>query len=613
MNMPLPGCWIGKTRVAIILVSLSAVVSTPIAAGIQAAAPSRPNVVLVVLDSLRRDHLGVFGYGRPTSPTLDRLAREGVLFRDVIAAAPQTAPAIASLFTGLYPHAHGIQLYSYNQSFDPIRSPAPPELDPRFPVLAERFRAAGYATIALVENPWIKPEFGFARGFDRFDSIESWDGRHISGRFGSLLNDGSTARPFFAYLHYMDVHAPYFASGSTRGLYAPFQGPPVFGNGLFPLLRSEERTYAVDLYDERLNVLDGLVGGLIEVLTREGLRDNTLLVVTADHGEEFLEHRGLGHGTSLYAELINTFAIFDYPGRLRPRVVRARARSIDLAPTILDLAGLDSFLRTDLGDGRSLRAWMEGPRAVGKAEPPPPPFVLAELGDKKAILMDGWKFVVDLGLKTEELFHERRDPGDRDNLADAKTRIRTELKETLLREITSGLGQGTLPGGTPGSVSPELERRLASLGYLGGGASSSKSGSLEALRAPVTADIDFGRGGFNPLQLVFGWEDPRPTGDRVYAGIKAQARVVLSRGAGRGNTFRIEGKMADETSTNAGPAFLRVICEGKYLKMRNPASSGKAAEFAVEYEIPIGLGRDRPLVFILNTGRPLLISLLRRR
>jgi arylsulfatase A-like enzyme len=583
------------------------------AAAVRPASVDRPNVVLVVLDSLRRDHLGVFGYERPTSPTIDRLAREGVLLRDIIAAAPQTAPAVASLFTGLYPHAHGIQLYSYNQSFDPVRSPASPELDSRFPVLAERFRTAGYATFALVENPWIKPEFGFARGFDHFDSIESWDGRHISGRFGSLLNDGSTTRPFFAYLHYMDVHAPYFASGATRGLYAPFQGPPVFGNGLFPLLRADEKTYALDLYDERLNVLDELVRGLIEVLTREGLRDNTLLVVTADHGEEFLEHRGLGHGTSLYAELINTFAIFDYPGRLRSRVVRTRARSVDLAPTILDLAGLDPFSKTDPVDGRSLRAWMEGPRAAAKVESPEPPFVLAELGDKKAVLMDGWKFVYDLGLKTEELFHEGRDPGDRENLADAKLRIRAKLKETLLREIAAASGSGAPSGGTPGTVSPELERRLASLGYLGGGASSPKSRSLAALRAPITADIDFSRGGFNPLQLVFGWGDPSPRADRVYAGLETNARAVLTRGVGGGNSLRIEGRTADETPVNAGPAFLRVVCEGKYLRMSNPATSGGAAEFAVEFEIPRGLGRDRPLMFILNAGRPLLISSLRLR
>jgi hypothetical protein len=485
-------------------------------------------------------------------------------------------------------------------------------LDPRFPVLAERFRDAGYFTFAFVENPWIKPEFGFARGFDHFDSIESWDGRHISGRFGSLVTDGSTARPFFAYLHYMDVHAPYFASGATRGLYAPFQGPPVFGNGLFPFLRSEERTYAVDLYDERVNVLDELVGGLIEVLTREGLRDKTLLVVTADHGEEFLEHRGLGHGTSLYAELINTFAIFNDPGRLLPRVVRTRTRSVDLAPTILDLAGLEPFSKTDSVDGRSLRAWMEGPRALAKAEPPSLPFVLAELGDKKAILMDGWKFVYDLFLKTEELFQEHRDRGDRKNLADLKTPFLAKLKETLLREMAAVPGAGGPPDGNPGAVSPELERRLASLGYLGGGALSSKGRSLEALRTPVSAAVDFGRGGFNPLQLVFGWEDPRPAGDGVYAKIGPQARVVLSRGAGEENLLRIAGRTADDTPGNADPVFLRVLCEGRYLKMRNPSAFMGKDEFVVDYEIPPGRGRNRPLLFILNTGRPLLISALRR-
>ncbi len=608
-----------KIGVTIFLVSLIAGASNPFAAA-RSATADRPNIILIVLDSLRRDHLGVFGYARPTSPTIDRLAREGVLLRDVVAAAPQTAPAIASLFTGLYPRSHGLQLYSYNQSYDPVRSPAAPSLDQRFPVLAERFRDAGYSTLALVENPWLKPEFGYARGFDRFDSIESWDGRQVTGRFESTLIDRGPARPFFAYLHYMDAHAPYFAAGSAEGLYTPFRGPPVFGNGLYPLLRPDERAYAIDLYDERLNVLDGLVRGVLDSLTAAGLRDNTLIVITSDHGEEFLEHGGLGHGTSLYAEQINTFAVFDLPGRLRPRDIRTRTRSVDLAPTILDLAGLNPFPKTASIDGRSLRPWMEGPHAAAKDEPPAPPIALAELGEKKAVLMDGWKFVYDLFLKTEELFRERRDPGDHENLSDAKARIRAKLKETLLREIGAGSESGALPGRRIGSVSPDLEHRLASLGYLGGRASSSISRGLGVLHAPISAEIDFARGGFNPLQLVYGWSDPLPLTDRVYAAIDKQARAVMARSSRSQNTFRIEGRTVDDDRARggrlfagAGPSILEVICEGKFLGAANLEPSDATGEFALEFAVPRGLGRDRPLMFILNTGHPLHIFALRLR
>lgn len=546
--------------------------------------PHRPNIILIVIDALRRDHLSCYGYHRQTSPTIDMLAREGVFFSNVVSQSSQSGPSMASLFTGLYPHHHGVQFYAFNQSFHPARPDSPPNLSDKFSTLAEYFQKQGYTTWGIMNNPWLKTEYGFAQGFEYYEFITTWEGNPVNRALDHALMQELKDKPFFAYLHYMDVHAPYYSPNTFQGLYTEFKGDHIFDTGYYDLLSPEDLAYSVALYDEEISHVDSLIQGILEQLTENGILENTVLVVTSDHGDEFFEHQGMGHGISLYNELINTFVILYNPAQLKAKKITQRARLIDLLPTLLDILGIE-YPRQDI-DGKSQLPLIQGSEGGEKEGKP----VFSELGERKAILNGGWKYIYDDFLQTEELYDLELDPHEQRNVVDKKDKLRIELKS-----IINGLFEaGRRAGDESRRLSPETRALLESLGYIRSYPSEDPPG-IEQLTRPVTDRVSFSEQNHNPLQLVYGWKGIEKEGREVFSWIGPRARVVLKRNSNRQDRLVLEGKVVLEDFSGRFQK-ISVFCDGEKL---GGAYFWQEGFFTLMMEIPPGLGKDRPLEFLL--------------
>jgi arylsulfatase A-like enzyme len=326
------------------------------ACGTREKRPGPPNVLLISIDTLRRDHLGCYGYGPKTTPNIDRLARRGVVFDGAVSGSSWTLPAHASMLTGVYPALHALQ-------DDGVSLPA------GIGTLAEALGKRGYNTLGVVAHVYVSGLFGLDRGFRRFDDADARAGREaptataIVDRALRLLEE-DRAEPFFAFLHFFDPHwdyappAPYrekFADPSYRG---PMDGTV---KSLLPYLQGKpmpepdlRRTIA--LYDGEIAYVDAEIGRLLGAMRKMGILENTLVVVTADHGEEFREHGLLGHGHSLYEELLRVPLVFSGPGAPRGERRPERVSLVDIAPTLLAVAGAEPLPHAQgiplLGEGR---------------------------------------------------------------------------------------------------------------------------------------------------------------------------------------------------------------------------------------------------------------------
>jgi arylsulfatase A-like enzyme len=377
------------------------------------------NVVVVLIDTLRADHLGAYGYARPTSPNFDALAHDSVVFDGTTAQAAWTKPSVASLMTGVYVHKHGV--VSNRDALGDAQ-----------PTLAEELRARGYQTAAFSANPWITPEFRFDRGFDEFESgramgaqltslykllrrldralgargvpanVSGWAFWGSSGNLGNAERDrlltnaavkwiASRGRnPYFLYVHLIGAHDPYdppveyvrrFREPAWDGT-VDHKIPPPRVQTVFDTanaLAEAERAALIAQYDGAIAFADAQLGRLVEALRRAGTLDRTLIVVTADHGEEFYEHRNWRHGNQLYNEVVHVPLLFRLPGRL-PAARRADlSMLVDVLPTIADLVdggppgkGLDGYALFAQPDGRPPRPafaehwWFEGGTYVSR-------------------------------------------------------------------------------------------------------------------------------------------------------------------------------------------------------------------------------------------------------
>lgn len=406
-------------------------------AQLPAAAPGRPNILLLIIDTQRADHLSSYGYARPTSPRLDAFAREGERFANAFAPSPWTLPSHATFLTGRPLHEHGAGL---------IRRPY---LDGRYTTLPEALARAGYATGGFVGNFfWVGRQTGLARGFlhfeDYYSSLADAVARTSLGRrvaykvlprlgFTDLLGrkrapgidrsllqwvDGVHDRPFFAFVNYLDVHAPYLPPAPYDGLFGDAVGNShtldigaIYSDVEVPppaALRD-----MVDRYDESIRYLDTELGRLFDQLRERRLLDNTVVIVSSDHGESFGEHGMLHHGTSLSVEQIHVPLIIRYPRRVPAQSVEPRpVNTEDLAATIADFAQLPA----GTFPGRSLLA-----RPAAGELPP----VVAEVGRRaiaalnwpssqswQSSLVSGRWHLIRSGTGRRQLFDLSTDPGE---------------------------------------------------------------------------------------------------------------------------------------------------------------------------------------------------------
>ncbi|HSV08065.1 MAG TPA: sulfatase, partial [Candidatus Binatus sp.] len=294
-----------------------------------AEAHARPNLLLITIDALRADHLGAYGYSRPTTPRLDQLAADGVRFAAAFTSGPMTLPSVGQLFTS-----------------SPFPAPTRPTL------VSSLFAGGVVRTKAIVNNLYLFQWLALASR-DPFDSITeawSWRADRIS-RNALQWIDQRPGEPFALYLHYIDTHTPYhpplpFAARFTD---AAYQGP--VGLRFDDVAGARAGRYApadrariVALYDGALSFVDAEIGRLLDGLATRGLLDHTLVVVSADHGEEHWDHGSFFHGQSLYDELLHVPLLMRFPDRAYAgRVVREPVRALDIVPTIAEVLGLPAF------------------------------------------------------------------------------------------------------------------------------------------------------------------------------------------------------------------------------------------------------------------------------
>jgi arylsulfatase A-like enzyme len=321
-----------------------------------------PNVLVISVDTLRADHLACYGYARPTSPRMDALAAEGVLFEQAYSPTSWTLPGHASMLSGLSPYRHGA-LESTRRIRDDV------------PLLAERLRQRGYRTAAIVNAPFVQARYGFARGFERF--VEAFDVRDAEGyqpRVEELLGQ-LPGPPFFVFVHYMAVHSPYTPPPRfNRFVSAGGPAPGVDGRRLVELnrrlaegsvtLAPRDVDHLRSLYDGEILAVDEALGRTVDIVRRLG-GTNTLVVLTSDHGEEFLEHGALTHGSTLYDEVLRVPLIVAGPGVSEGHRVSAMVSLMDIVPTLLERAGgpADATL-----DGRSLAGFLRGAGQASAAD-----------------------------------------------------------------------------------------------------------------------------------------------------------------------------------------------------------------------------------------------------
>lgn len=396
------------------------------------------NVVFISLDTLRADHLGLYGYGRPTSPNLDAFGDEAIVFENAFSASRKTAPSHMSMFTGLYPTVHEV----YMTEVSGVSEAAPYRLDDKVPMLAEILRDAGYQTMGWHGGGHISAAYGFERGFDQYE--------FVTGPWDAAIEwlDQRDERPFFLFLHTYAVHDPYRPSEPYYSMWeGDYQGKIQATRTHAEYWKNVDKDDPADvarlasLYDGAIRSADELmIAPLLEALRQRGLRENTIVIITSDHGEEFGEHGQFKH-EQLYDEILHVPLLVYLPpaidGRPAARRVTAQVSTIDLMPTLLDILDLE-FERERL-QGRSLvpllverttedrLVYAAGVRGPWHGDAPRP---------FHAIRWNGFKLIHDPENESLELYDIVADRGERDELGESAAQSLREMAE-LLDEIVS--------------------------------------------------------------------------------------------------------------------------------------------------------------------------------
>ena len=426
-------------------------------------ARARPNVLLVILDAARAGNVGAYGYGRRTTPEIDRLAREGVLFEQAYSPAVFTLSAMASAWTSRYPDEHHVGV-----AHD---APLPGDR----PTLAERLGAAGVETVGLVGNSMAGPAFGLARGFERFEEVQLRKGHRaaaVTASFVDWLAGRPEGRRFFAYVHFREPHFPYDPLPPYDTLFGP-DGPLGQGPRSSPgwygevnegqrAMSKAELAHFLRLYDGNLAYADAQVGELRRALERRGLLESTVLILASDHGESFYEHRWLGHNQQVFEESTRVPLVLRFPGAAAKGTrVRGLVDLLDLAPTVAEVMGLPA----DGGPGQPFSGRSLLPTVFGA--PGKPATFAITTGELRGhgLRHERYKYVRNVRWGTEQLYDLERDPLERESVA-AGHPVRTAYyRQELFRRVLRSLSAPARAGG-PARLTPEQQENLRSLGYV---------------------------------------------------------------------------------------------------------------------------------------------------
>lgn len=433
-----------------------------------------PSVILIIADTLRADHIGAYGSTATKTPGIDRIAKDGIVFENGFSNSTWTRPSVSTILTSLYPSSHKV-MYKADMLPDQVTT------------IAEVMKGSGYRTIGYVTNINVAPSFHFEQGFqeyyylspefffgatdsgsklgfysgmrllrERFLAKEKWvqnyyqDAQTVNGVALPWL-DKNASGPFFTLIHYMDPHDPYFE--------IPYNGIAVARVDT-PDPDPSQRDRLANLYASNVEYLDRFIGNLVEALKASGHYDSTVIAFVADHGEEFYEHKGWWHGTTLYDEESRVPIIVKLPKNAKAGTrVKTPAQLLDVAPTLLAAAGVTA---PDAWQGRDLFSDTPAPAALFQEED-------HEGNILHSVRSDRWKLIVanegnPRGLPPLELFDTMADPKETKNVALENPEEVEKLKATL--ETLKVLAASKAVTGASGSMDAATAEKLRSLGYL---------------------------------------------------------------------------------------------------------------------------------------------------
>jgi arylsulfatase len=439
------------------------------------------NIIFIVNDSLRSDHLSCYGYNKNTSPYLDMFAKKGVLFARAITQGANTSIATPSLLNSRYPY----------ESYQSL-------INGDFPGLAEVLQNHGYITAAFSANPFISAAFGFNRGYDLFLYLPYADRYDIlllnlyskiipylnipsdGGAFYAPLStmnlrikdflENNHNKPFFIYIHTMDTHIPYLPPGKYIKKFLDNYKKDYANDYYLQRINKTERSgpnwdkllnNLIARYDASILYLDEYIGELWAYIEKLHLQEKTLLIITADHGDEYSEHGKLFHGHNLYEETIRVPLIFYCSNTLpQGKAINQLVGHIDIMPTILDILNLS--VDKDMKGLSLLPIILDQSRSLSRD------FMLSQANDKVAIMNDKWKYIANLddsqNVKMVELYDLVNDPRELHNLAQEEIEIKKVMQARLLNYLKHSKTRKLEM--KMDNITPELRNRLKALGYI---------------------------------------------------------------------------------------------------------------------------------------------------
>lgn len=420
----------------------------------------KPNIVFISLETLRADHLEVYGYARWTAPTLARLASKGIVYSYALSQAPWTLPSVATMHTGLYPSEHGA-------------TGAETKIHDNIVTLAEVLKQEGYYTIGIASHVFVDKKHGLAQGFDVFDESQILGHNAVTSHALTKIAidelEKHSERPFFLWIHYFDPHFSYIrhpAFGFARNYKGPLSDMITMSD-IIALQQKQKITrndieFIKDVYDEEIAYTDAWIGELIKYFNQEGLDKKTIMFFTGDHGEYFMERGRFFHGKDVYNELVHVPLIIsgNIDKNLQGTIVNEPVEVLSIPKTIMRLLDIKEYpfrgvdLLNMLNQKPSVTPiFTEGGYAWGKDF------------KKKAVVLQGWKLINNLDDNSYEMYNLSNDYHEKINLWNTDNDTVLAMKEQMLpllkkfpfsvqrKEETIKLDEKTI-------------ERLRSLGYI---------------------------------------------------------------------------------------------------------------------------------------------------
>ncbi len=430
-----------------------------------------PNILVISIDTLRQDHLSSCGHARGTSPCMDRLAAEGVLFANGMSTTSWTLPSHCSLMTGQYVGSHGVYTGHRRLSKDKI-------------TLAEVLAAAGYSTVGFYSTTFVSPGYGLSQGFREYErhgrdfdqeARRIWEEKFgvqeaprcvstapgMTARVRRWLEEQWNGEPFLMFVHIFDPHwaykpqpvyESYFGGWDRSGIQEWTEPPPEDVPGD---LSERLKRDLLDFYDSEIRSVDRNLQHLLAAFEEAGILDRTLVVLVADHGEEFLEHGNVEHSKTLYDESLRIPMILRFPGVFEGgRIVTEPVSLVDVFPTVQRLLALE--------EGGAVQGVALQDLLAGRAERRG---VVAELRRRYVCFRESdWKLILDLKHGENELYSLREDPRELENLVSSRPEILRKLEQELA-DAQRGQYAGSDSGGVP-ELDAERQNELRALGYV---------------------------------------------------------------------------------------------------------------------------------------------------